>query len=101
MARHGCVSHLIRPALFDALSTSPPTRIIHHPSSHMPIRFPSIQRHAFSEWASIENGFHPGGVSPQSVRFSLVDVAASLMKVSKEEFVQAEGPEDVLHREIV
>jgi len=36
------------------------------------------------------------------VRFSLVDVAASLMKVSKEEFVQAgEGPEAVHHREIV
>ena len=50
----------------------------------------------------IENGFHPGGVSAQSVRFSLVDVAASLMKVSKQEFVQAgEGPEAVHHREIV
>lgn len=29
-----------------------------------------------------------GGVTPQSVRYSLVDVVASLMKVSREEFVQ-------------
>ena len=32
---------------------------------------------------------HRGGVTPQSVRYSLVDVAASLMKVSREEFIQA------------
>lgn len=41
---------------------------------------------------SSESDSDDGGVSPQSVRFSLVDVAASLMKVSKEEFVQVGLP---------
>jgi len=44
----------------------------------------------FDDTGGFENR---GGVTPQSVRYSLVDVVASLMKVSREEFVQAEtGP---------
>jgi hypothetical protein len=40
----------------------------------------------FDDTGGFENR---GGVTPQSVRYSLVDVVASLMKVSREEFVQA------------